>query len=308
MYKSGNTLLNADNMVQISRNPTRGRARDVGHQGVRGLYQRPARCRRSGQGDDGVRRSVVGHQVDAEDRPGAGAADSGLVGGGDGDRGGAPAVLRPRPRVREARLLGRGLAAAWRCSSSRHRSLPARSGFPSSLINMPIEGGLNYQTPILLLEQWWRTELRTTATHICQRPVVGRCSPRGLTSSSTRTSSWPRRSRNWSTSVVALVTAGLMTAEEARTVVLGPAPVRVGSRRAGRPRNATFGRGVPGAGERAARSTQTYRSDEFRTSNTIRAVSEPTEVRRPHRQFSDAAAGRGTRCPKKSSGASSQRN
>ena len=29
-------------------------------------------------------------------------------------------------------------------------------GVPSQLVNMPIEGGLNYQTPILLLEQWWR--------------------------------------------------------------------------------------------------------------------------------------------------------
>jgi HK97 family phage portal protein len=39
-------------------------------------------------------------------------------------------------------------------------------GVPSSLLNMPIEGGLNYQTPILLLEQWWRSELRPAAKRI----------------------------------------------------------------------------------------------------------------------------------------------
>ena len=39
-------------------------------------------------------------------------------------------------------------------------------GVPAVLVNLPLEGGLNYQTPVLALEQWWRTELRTTAVRI----------------------------------------------------------------------------------------------------------------------------------------------
>ena len=44
--------------------------------------------------------------------------------------------------------------------------IAAMYGVPAQMVNLPLEGGLNYQTPVLMLEQWWRTELRTTAVRI----------------------------------------------------------------------------------------------------------------------------------------------
>lgn len=39
-------------------------------------------------------------------------------------------------------------------------------GVPSVLLNIPLEGGLVYQNPLLLMQAWWLTELRTTAKRI----------------------------------------------------------------------------------------------------------------------------------------------
>jgi hypothetical protein len=39
-------------------------------------------------------------------------------------------------------------------------------GVPATLLNMALQGGLTYQNPAALGEQWWRFELRTTATRI----------------------------------------------------------------------------------------------------------------------------------------------
>jgi HK97 family phage portal protein len=93
-------------------------------------------------------------------------------------------------------------------------------GIPASLINMPIEGGLNYQTPILLLEQWWRTELRTTCTRIStalSSVMLARGQYVEFDPYKFLAPSWKELVDGW----VALVSAGLATVEEFRTVVLG---------------------------------------------------------------------------------------
>ncbi len=46
------------------------------------------------------------------------------------------------------------------------RALATAFGVPASMLNMSVTGGLTYQNPALLGEQWWRFELRPTATRI----------------------------------------------------------------------------------------------------------------------------------------------
>jgi phage portal protein BeeE len=99
-------------------------------------------------------------------------------------------------------------------------------GVPSSLINMPIEGGLNYQTPVLLLEQWWRSELRTTAVHI-ERALSSVMLPAGSYVEFDPYKFLAPSFKELVDSVVALLTAGVMTIDEARAIVLNMPPQSV---------------------------------------------------------------------------------
>ena len=104
--------------------------------------------------------------------------------------------------------------------------IAAAFGVPSSLINMPIEGGLNYQTPILLLEQWWRTELRTTAFRVSSA-LSANMLPRGSYVEFDPYRFLAPSFKELVDSYVALVGAGMATAEEARAVVLSLPPQSV---------------------------------------------------------------------------------
>ena len=99
-------------------------------------------------------------------------------------------------------------------------------GVPSVLINMPVEGGLNYQTPVLALEQWWRTELRTTATRISSA-LSSVMLPAGqyveFDPYKFVAPAWKELVDGW----VALVEKGLATVEQFQTAVLGVPPGQV---------------------------------------------------------------------------------
>jgi hypothetical protein len=80
-------------------------------------------------------------------------------------RGGAPPVLPPDMDLEklgfspeELLLLG--------VQTFNSQVIATAYGIPAVLVNLPLEGGLNYQTPVLALELWWRSELRTTAGRI----------------------------------------------------------------------------------------------------------------------------------------------
>jgi hypothetical protein len=97
-------------------------------------------------------------------------------------------------------------------------------GVPPQLVNMSVEGGgLNYQTPVLLLEQWWRTELVTTCERVAQA-LSSQMLPAGqyvrFDPYKFLAPSWKDLVDGW----VAIVGAGLASAEEFRTVVLGLPP------------------------------------------------------------------------------------
>ena len=56
--------------------------------------------------------------------------------------------------------------------------LASSCGVPAQLLNLSLEGGLTYQTPILALEQWWREELKPTAYRMAAA-LSAMCLPRG---------------------------------------------------------------------------------------------------------------------------------
>jgi HK97 family phage portal protein len=137
-------------------------------------------------------------------------------------RRGAPAVIPPDVEFEKLGFSAEDLQLMSMQQFSA-QVIASAFGVPASLINMPIEGGLNYQTPILLLEQWWRTELRTTAFRI-SGALSANMLPRGsyveFDPYRFLAPSWKELVDGW----VALVEAGLATQEEFRTVVLGLPP------------------------------------------------------------------------------------
>jgi phage portal protein BeeE len=58
------------------------------------------------------------------------------------------------------------------------RVIASAFGVPASLLNMPIAGGLTYQNPAMLGEQWWRFELLPAAKRISDA-LTANMLPRG---------------------------------------------------------------------------------------------------------------------------------
>jgi HK97 family phage portal protein len=58
------------------------------------------------------------------------------------------------------------------------RVIASAFGVPAILLNIPMTGGLNYQNPALLGEQWWRFELRPTSKRIADA-LSAQMLPRG---------------------------------------------------------------------------------------------------------------------------------
>lgn len=48
------------------------------------------------------------------------------------------------------------------------RTIASAFGVPAVMLNLPLEASLTYQNPAMLFEQWWRSELRQTATRFTQ--------------------------------------------------------------------------------------------------------------------------------------------
>lgn len=222
VYRSGQERLNASDMVQITRDP-RG--------GVRGT-------------------SAIKSYA---------AYTNGLLASADLGRvmmatGTPTSVLKAQKKITAEQALA--VQTAWMSATSSRRGAPAvigpdlqfeRLGFsaedlqllsmqqftaqvvatafgvPASLVNMPLEGGLTYDTPILALEQWWRTELRTTATRI-SGALSSVMLPAGqyveFDPYKFVAPAWKELVDGWAT----LVEKGLATVEQFQTAVLGVPP------------------------------------------------------------------------------------
>lgn len=93
------------------------------------------------------------------------------------ERGGAPPVLPPEISFETLSFSPKDLLLLDGLEFNV-RALAAAFGVPASLLNMAVTGGLTYQNPAMLGEQWWRFELLPTADRIA-RSLTSQMLPRG---------------------------------------------------------------------------------------------------------------------------------
>lgn len=221
IYKSGQNPLNAGDMVQISRNPgaIRGSSAIKAYSAYTNGLLASADLGRVMM-VSGTPSSVIKSQRKIDRTQATAIQDSWVE--ATAARRGAPAVLGPDLDFEKLGFSAEDLQLL-SMQQFDAQVIATAFGVPSQLVNMPIEGGLNYQTPILLLEQWWRVELRTTATHLANA-LSSVMLPAGsyveFDPYRFLAPSWKELVEGW----VALVTAGLATVEEARQVVMGLPP------------------------------------------------------------------------------------
>ena len=101
--------------------------------------------------------------------------------------------------------------------------LASSCGVPAQILNLSLEGGLTYQTPILALEQWWRMELKPTA-HRIAAALSAMCLPRGSYVEFDAREFLAPGYKDFADVVVSLVEKGVLSVEEARATLLNIRP------------------------------------------------------------------------------------
>lgn len=178
VYRSGNAQLDADEIVQISRDPrggVRGTSAIASYSAYTNGLLAAADLGRVMMGSGGTpsavlkaQRKITQEQAEALQNQWVTATSL---------RRGAPAVLPPDIDFEKLAFSPADLMLL-EVQNFDAKVIASAFGVPSSMVNMPPEGGLNYTTPVLLLEQWWRTELRPTAFRV-SRALSANMLPRG---------------------------------------------------------------------------------------------------------------------------------
>jgi len=100
-------------------------------------------------------------------------------------------------------------------------------GVPPYMVNLPLEGGLTYQSPEMLGEHWWRFELLPAATRL-HRALSANMLPRGswveFDAKATLAPSFKEMVDAW----LSLKAAGVVTDNEVRAAVLSLPPEQQG--------------------------------------------------------------------------------
>ena len=96
-------------------------------------------------------------------------------------------------------------------------------GVPAQMINMAVEGGLTYSTPVLMLEQWWRSSLRPKAYRI-SRALSSVMLPAGSYVEFDAREFLAPTYADLADALSKLTAAGILTAEEARIIILNAPP------------------------------------------------------------------------------------
>jgi len=107
------------------------------------------------------------------------------------------------------------------------RVIASAFGVPPFMINMPLEGGLTYQNPQMLIEQWWRSELRPRAEQIAgalSAQMLPRGSAVAFDSREALAPSW----QELNAGSLEQVKAGVLTPDEFRAAVTHLPPMEEG--------------------------------------------------------------------------------
>ena len=222
-YRSGQTELDSANVVQISRDPTggvRGTSAIKAYSAYTNGLLAAADLGRVMMGSGGTPNAVIKAKYKQTAESAAAIQDQWMARASS--RRGAPAVLGPDLDFEQLAFSPADMLLL-DVQQFDAQVIATAYGIPAQLVNMPLEGGLTYQTPILALEQWWRTELRTTAGRV-QRALSSIMLPAGQWVAFDAREFLAPTFSELVESVVALAEAGVMSLEEIRAVVLNLPP------------------------------------------------------------------------------------
>ncbi len=218
-YRSGSQPLNPNNMVQITRNPTgavRGTSAIKAYAAYTNGLIAAADLGRVMMANGGTPNAILKSKRKLNSDQ-ADALQLAWMTKAAGRRG-APAILPPDLDFEQLAFSPADMMLL-EAQTFDAQVVASAYGVPAQMVNLPLEGGLNYQTPVLMLEQWWRTELRTTAKRATSA-LSANMLPRGqyvdVDSREFLAPSFKEHAETWAL----LVEKGLATAEEARAAVL----------------------------------------------------------------------------------------
>ena len=167
IYRLSETPLDANDMVQVSRNPGRGLRGTSALQAYAAAMFSALSSADLGRRiiEGGVPNAVLKSQrklteAQAVDLQNQWVERTSL-------RRGAPAVLPPDIDFETLSFDPKALMLL-DGQQFDARTIASAFGVPAVMLNLPLESGLTYQNPAMLFEQWWRSELRQTATRFTQ--------------------------------------------------------------------------------------------------------------------------------------------
>ncbi len=218
-YRSGQLPLNADDVVQISRDP-RGGIRGTSALRSYSSYAHgllaASDLGRVMMGSGGTPSAVLKSQRKMTDEQALKLQTQWMA--ATSLRQGAPAVLPPEIDFEQLSFSPRDLLLL-DAQQFDSQVIASAFGVPAFMVNLPLEGGLTYQSPAMLGEHWWRFELSPIATSIARAlsaNMLARGSYVEFDARAVLAPSFPELVEAW----VKLATAGLVSREELRAAVL----------------------------------------------------------------------------------------
>jgi HK97 family phage portal protein len=225
-YRSGSVELNPDDVIQISRNP--GGVRGTSALSAYGSYLygllATAEMSRQMSGESGVPNTVLRpkKKLNADQA----AALQAMWASRTSARRGAPAVLPPDIDYEQLSFSPADLMLL-EVQQFDAQVIASAFGVPPYMVNLPLEGGLTYQSPEMLGEHWWRFELLPAATRL-HRALSANMLPRGswveFDAKATLAPSFKEMVDAW----LSLKAAGVVTDNEVRAAVLSLPPEQQG--------------------------------------------------------------------------------
>lgn len=228
-YRSQQTVLDPDNVVQISRDP-RGGIRGTSALSaystlIWGMIGATELGRSMVSGGGSVPNAILksARKLTPEQ---AAALQAQWVTARARTTAGVPAVLPPDISFEKLSFSASDLMLI-DLQEYDARAIASAFSVPAFMLNLPLEGGLTYQNPETLFEVWWRTELRPAAGRI-QRALSANMLPRGSWVEFDARAALAPTFQNAVNSWLALKKEGVVTVDEVRAAVLHLPPMAEG--------------------------------------------------------------------------------